>query len=92
MRKLHLNPDELRVESFQTAESHRPKPGTVHAREASVGLGLCTSVFDCSGNGPCSDVSVCACDGTYTQRPPYCDPSANTYCVDDVCFPTLRCD
>ncbi len=89
MRKLHLDPDELRVESFQTAEGGGPRQGTVRAHEASEGL--CTTVFDCSGNGPCSDISVCLCDTTYTQRLPYCDPSANTYCVDDVCFQTLQC-
>lgn len=73
MKKLNLDTDELRVESFATAEDRAPERGTVHARGLS-GLAC--------GAGNSSGAPVCYCDTTYTQRAPECDPSAETYCID----------
>ena len=70
MRKLHLNTEDLRVESFATAHAEPTRRGTVHAQSGTI-----RCVGDSSG------APVCACDTTHTQRAPECDPSEQTFCV-----------
>lgn len=78
MKKLHLNPDELRVETFRTTAEDTARQGTVRAH------GAFTPFTD--GNvGYSTGDCVCACDTTYTQRAPECDPSAETFCFDAGC-------
>lgn len=80
MRKLHLNTEDLRVESFATKDAESVRRGTVHAQGGTfsdAGLLSC-------GAGPCSGPSVCYCDTTHTQRAPECDPSAETLCVGNT--------
>lgn len=81
MRKLHLNTEDLRVESFPTTDAESARRGTVHAQSgafSNAGLMSC-------GAGDCSNAaSVCLCDTTHTQRPPECDPSEQTLCVGDT--------
>lgn len=80
MRKLQLNTETLRVESFATTDAESARRGTVHAQEGTfsdAGLLSC-------GAGACSGASVCYCDTTHTQRAPECDPSAQTLCVGDT--------
>lgn len=87
MRKLMLDVNELQVESFRTTAGSEPQRGTVRGQEMG-------SFLDSSGDeGYSSGHCVCNCDTTYTQRPPHCDPSANTYCVgiEGVCDQTLLC-
>jgi hypothetical protein len=73
MRKLHLNTENLRVESFATTDAESARRGTVHAQSGFISNG-----GDClNSNSP----SVCVCDTTYTQRAPECDPSEQTLCV-----------
>lgn len=84
MRKLHLNTENLRVESFATTNAEAVRRGTVHARSgffSNAGLESC-------GGGACvgysSEAVVCDCDTTYTQRPPHCDPSEQTLCIGNT--------
>lgn len=84
MRKLHLDTEDLRVESFTTTDAETARRGTVHAQSgafSNAGLESC-------GGGGCVGYStgspVCACDTTYTQRPPECDPSEQTLCIGDT--------
>lgn len=84
MRKLHLNAEDLRVESFSTTDTELVRRGTVHAQGGTLsnaGLVSC-------GAGDCSNAaSVCLCDTTHTQRPAECDPSEQTLCLADTrCF------
>lgn len=73
MRKLHLNAEDLRVESFATTDTESARRGTVHALS-----GTLSNAVDCfNSNSP----SVCVCDTTHTQRAPECDPSEQTLCV-----------
>ncbi|HEX6371732.1 MAG TPA: hypothetical protein VF006_22615 [Longimicrobium sp.] len=84
MRKLHLNTEDLRVESFTTTNAETVRRGTVHAQSgtfSNAGLESC-GTNGCVGNS--SGSPVCACDTTYTQRAPECDPSAQTLCVGDT--------
>ena len=81
MRKLHLNTDDLRVESFATTDAEPARRGTVHAHGGTF-LESC-GTGGCFGNS--SDAPICACDTTYTQREPECDPSAQTLCAGDPC-------
>jgi hypothetical protein len=84
MRKLQLNTEDLRVESFATAVAEPTGRGTVHAQGGTfsdAGLESC-GPNACDGNS--SGAPVCACDTTYTQRAPECDPSAETLCVGDT--------
>jgi hypothetical protein len=79
MRKLHLNTENLRVESFVTTDAEPARRGTVRAQSgifSNVGGG-------CVGYS--SGAPVCACDTTHTQRPPECDPSEQTLCAGDPC-------
>ena len=80
MRKLHLNTEDLRVESFATKDAEPARRGTVHAQGTFSDAGL-----ESCGTGGCVGYSsgspVCMCDTTYTQRPPECDPSEQTLCV-----------
>jgi hypothetical protein len=84
MRKLQLNTENLRVESFATTDAETARRGTVHAQGGAfsdAGLESCgTNV--CFGNS--SGAPACACDTTYTQRAPECDPSAQTLCIGDT--------
>lgn len=74
MRKLHLNTEDLRVESFTTTDAGAARRGTVHAQSGFL-----------SDGGFCSDSpSVCVCDTTHTQRAPECDPSEQTLCVGNT--------
>lgn len=81
MRKLHLNTEDLRVESFATTDAELARRGTVRAQGgtfSNAGLESC-------GTGGCEGYSsgsvICACDTTHTQHAPECDPSAQTLCV-----------
>lgn len=83
MRKLHLNTEDLRVESFATMDAERARRGTVHGQSgafSNAGLESCGA--GCVGNS--SGSPVCQCDTTYTQRAPECDPSEQTLCVGDT--------
>jgi hypothetical protein len=85
MRKLHLNTEDLRVESFPTTDAESARRGTVHAQSGA----LSNAAPETCGTdvGYSSQAQVCECDTTYTQRPPYCDPSEQTLCVEDtLCF------
>lgn len=85
MRKLHLDTDDLRVESFTTTDAEPARRGTVHAQSgafSNAGLESC-GTGGCVGNS--SGAPVCACDTTYTQRPPECDPSEQTLCIGGFC-------
>ena len=84
MRKLQLNTEDLRVESFATTQTELARRGTVHAQSgtfSNAGLESCGTV-GCAGYSTGSP--VCACDTTYTQRAPECDPSEQTLCVGDT--------
>jgi hypothetical protein len=84
MRKLHLDTEDLRVESFATTDTDVARRGTVHAQGgtfSNAGLESCGTV-GCAGYSTGS--VVCACDTTYTQRAPECDPSEQTLCVGDT--------
>jgi hypothetical protein len=79
MRKLLLNTEDLRVESFTTTDVESARRGTVHAQS-----GALSNAGGCLGSDA---VSVCVCDTTHTQRAPECDPSEQTLCVGDtLCF------
>ena len=80
MRKLHLNTEDLRVESFATTDAERARRGTVHAQDGTFSD---AGQLSCGTDG-CSGASVCYCDTTHTQRAPECDPSAQTLCVGDT--------
>ena len=67
-KKLNLDTDDLRVESFATAADGAARRGTVRALDGSVGYSASEGA------------RICACDTTYTQRAPECDPSAETFC------------
>ncbi len=82
MRKLSLNLDALQVESFRTTSEEAARQGTVHAH---AGIPLTLSGGEGYSTGDC----VCACDTTYTQRAPECDPSAGTFCLGTACDPGL---
>jgi hypothetical protein len=80
MRKLHLNTEDLRVESFATRDAEPARRGTVQAQDGTFSN---AGLESCGGGcvGYSSGSPVCACDTTYTQRAPECDPSAQTLCV-----------
>jgi hypothetical protein len=84
MRKLQLNTEELRVESFATTDAELARRGTVHAQGGTFSNG---GLVSCGGGG-CAGYStgsvLCACDTTYTQRAPECDPSEQTLCVGNT--------
>jgi hypothetical protein len=83
MRKLHLNTEDLRVDSFATTDAEPTRRGTVHAQSGAFSNGGLESC----GTGGCfnsAEASVCVCDTTYTQRAPECDPSEQTLCVGDT--------
>jgi len=82
MRKISLDVDALKVESFATAERGAEKRGTVRANASALQTrcGACPS-----GPGPCEasyavtdGVAVCPCDGT-------------TNCTDTA-YGTIDCD
>lgn len=83
MRKLQLNTEDLCIDSFATTETEVARRGTVHAQGTFSNAGM-----ESCGTGGCVGYStgspVCACDTTYTQRAPECDPSAQTLCVGDT--------
>jgi hypothetical protein len=72
MRKLLLNTENLRVDSFATTDAEPATRGTVHAQSGTFCVGY-------SSGAP-----VCACDTTHTQRAPECDPSEQTFCVGNT--------
>lgn len=84
MRKLHLNTEHLRVESFATTEAESVKRGTVHAHDGTLSNGGLESCGAGACFGYSSKAVMCACDTTYTQNGPECDPSAQTLCVGDT--------
>jgi hypothetical protein len=83
MRKLQLNTEELRVESFATTDTEFARRGTVHAQDGTLSNGdLSCGAGACFGNS--SGAAICACDTTHTQNGPGCDPSAQTLCVGNT--------
>lgn len=68
MKKLSLELDALRVESFATA-APGPTRGTVHGQESAAEL---TDPVFCATGDPCSGDSVCVCNTTFTARLPEC--------------------
>ena len=68
MKKLHLELDALRVQSFATA-APPPSRGTVQGQESAAEL---TGPFFCETGDPCSGDSVCVCNTTHTARLPEC--------------------
>jgi hypothetical protein len=84
MRKLQLNTEDLRIDSFATTEAESVTRGTVHAQGgafSNAGLESCGG-GGCFGNS--SGAPICACDTTHTQYGSDCDPSAQTLCVGDT--------
>jgi hypothetical protein len=84
MRKLHLNTENLRVESFTTTDAEPARRGTVHAQSgvfSRLGLESC-GTGGCVGNS--SGAPLCYCDTTHTQHSPECDPSEQTLCVGNT--------
>ncbi len=65
MKKLHLNLDDLQVESFRTADESAGR-GTVRGHEP-MGADLSEFYGD-----PCSGDSICVCNTTFTARLPEC--------------------
>jgi hypothetical protein len=86
MRKLHLNTEDLRIESFATTDAELARRGTVRAQSGSFfsNAGAESCGTDECGDGYSSGAPICNCDTTYTQRPPECDPSEQTLCVGDT--------
>ena len=86
MRKLHLNTEDLRVESFATADAEPATRGTVRAQGGTI---FSNGGLESCGADPCAGASsgapLCYCDTTHTQRPPECDPSEQTLCVGGNC-------
>ena len=80
MRKLHLNAEDLRVESFAT-DAEPARRGTVHAQSGFFSNGDLESCGTVECLCYSSGSVVCDCDTTYTQRPPECDPSEQTLCI-----------
>lgn len=75
MRKLHLNPEDLRVESFTTTDAERARRGTVHAQSRII----THMAMESCGTDECDGYSskegqLCHCDTTHTQFPPECEP------------------
>jgi hypothetical protein len=84
MRKLHLDTEELHVESFATTDTELAPRGTVHAR----GWTFSNAGLESCGTGACAGESsgapICACNTTHTQYGSDCDPSAQTLCVGNT--------
>jgi hypothetical protein len=90
MRKLHLNPDALEVQSFETAH-HAPAAGTVRGHlGAWPGDSGCVATYD-----PCTCVPIetCSCDPVApggdsgcvaTYDPCTCVPIETCSCVPDT--------
>jgi len=60
MKKLLLDPDALRVESFPTAEAERGDRGTVRAHFATQGH-TCVLETACAGRSCVSFAATCLC-------------------------------
>lgn len=86
MRKLHLNTEDLRVESFATRDAGSVPRGTVQAQQGTFSNAALASCGTNGCVGYSSESPVCVCDTTYTQRAPECDPSAETFCFDTRCI------
>ena len=84
MRKLQLNTENLRVESFSTTDAEPARRGTVHAQSGAISNGGPESCGYDACVGYSSKALVCDCDTTYTQRPPECDPSEQTLCIGNT--------
>jgi hypothetical protein len=84
LRKLYLNTEDLRVESFVTTDAELARRGTVHAQSGLFSNGGPESCGYDACEGYSSKALVCNCDTTYTQRPPECDPSEQTLCIGDT--------
>ncbi len=67
MKKLSLNLNALRVESFATEKGAEPARGTVRGHSAATGDDGCWSQAICSNQD-----SVCVCNTTFTARFPEC--------------------
>ena len=67
MKKLNLNVDALRVESFSTEKTGETTRGTVRGHSALTGDEGCWSQVICS-----NQESVCVCNTTVTARFPEC--------------------
>ena len=85
MRKLHLNTEDLCIESFTTSDAEPARRGTVRAQgtpftnagQESCGIDECDGYSSRAGH-------ICYCDTTYTQLGPECDPSEQTLCVGNT--------
>lgn len=83
MKKIVLNPDALRVESFETTDRAVERRGTVHAAGASEDTACESGELTCG-----------TCGFTYCLDPscgPPCEPtfpySCNGTCIDETCGP-----
>lgn len=65
MRKLKLEVEKLRVDSFRTDDGAAAGRGTVHAHAP-------TDALECLSVDFCTDVSVCLCNTTHTAQYPEC--------------------
>ena len=90
MKKLKLNLDELKVESFETGGFLQVGKGTVRANSPytypTCDPGRCTDIGTCAS--PCSGDQTCNFVCTLTCPPPSAD---NTACIASCvyeCYPT----
>ena len=74
MRKLRLELEEIRVESFGTADKAAAR-GTVHGEEPTFAYVTCTC--DCSDNPACSAEPGCS-QARYSCEPSWC---VGTQCI-----------
>ena len=58
MRKVKLDLDALRIESFPTTDDAGAERGTVHAQQS---LQLCSAAGTCFGTPSCIGYLTCAC-------------------------------
>jgi len=68
MKKLRLEIDEIRVETFEVAEEMLER-GTVHGRQPTVDA---TCSCDCSGDGICGSEDVRCTGYQYSCNPTFC--------------------
>jgi hypothetical protein len=88
MKKLSLDPEDLRVESFGTTADPRAAPGTVHAHDEQCGCSGQWSCNTCWGqetcdlpascdytcdNASCGDTCADSCQGSCWQRTCACE-------------------
>jgi hypothetical protein len=79
MKKLMLELDELRVESFETSFEQPDRRGTVHGHYSQNG----TCPYSCGGS----------CDATCPDSCAFtCQGSCPISCVNNTCDATCQCD